>query len=58
MERRLPPDIIMLFMHHLRNVSNRIQWNGHERGFYSIDKGVRQGEFSLLYFLNNTLMLF
>ena len=43
MERGLPPDIVLMIMHYLRNTTARVVWNGCKDSYYVINKGVRQG---------------
>ena len=42
-KRAIPPDIVLLLMHYLRNQKARVVWNGAKGDYINIDKGVRQG---------------
>ena len=40
-DRKLPPDIILILLHYLRNQRARIKWNGDKGEYFYIEKGVR-----------------
>ena len=42
-QRGIPPDIIYLLLHYMRNQRARVLWNGEKGQYLYIDKGVRQG---------------
>ena len=42
-ERNIPPDIIFLLLHYMRNQRARVIWNGEKGKHIYIDKGLRQG---------------
>lgn len=43
LDRNIPPDIVFLLMHYLRNQSARVCWNEGKGQYLYIEKGVRQG---------------
>ena len=43
LDRKLPPDIILLLMFYLRNQSARVCWNGEKGQIRRVESGVRQG---------------
>ena len=43
LQRKIPPDIVLLLMHYLRNQYARVVWNGEKGDYCIIEKGVRQG---------------
>ena len=42
-QRGIPPDVIYLLMHYIRNQKARVLWNGEKGQYFYIEKGVRQG---------------
>ena len=43
LDRNIPPDIVFIIMHYLRNQRARICWSDSKGPYLNIDKGVRQG---------------
>ena len=43
LDRSIPPDIVLVIMHYLRNQSARVCWNNAKGEYMYINKGVRQG---------------
>ena len=43
LDREVPPDIVFLLMHYLRNQTARIVWNDERGEYHIINEGVRQG---------------
>ena len=43
LQRRIPPDTVLIVLHYLRNQKARIVWNGEIGEYINIEKGVRQG---------------
>ena len=43
MERRLPPDLVLIIIQYLRNTTARVVWNGFKGANCIVNKGVRQG---------------
>ena len=43
LDREIPPDIVFIIMHYLRNQSARICWNNAKGNYVFIERGVRQG---------------
>ena len=39
----IPPDIVVIIMHYLRNQTARVCWNGAGGNYIYLDRGVRQG---------------
>ena len=43
LDRKIPPDIVLLLMHYLRNQTARVFWNNYKGHYVYVEKGVRQG---------------